>query len=452
VKIKTAFSFALVAASSCLVACGGEGDDPTTGDEQHLDTGPKLKFSEYQVLFTNPVCKEYRYDQEVVSNAGEVLEAKPRNVFCSQTDSAGSAARPESPQNKLITWIQDPTTTEIFFTYLSFSNSTVTKELCKAITERDVKVTFVIDSSSDRAKADQLLACQPQSGDPERAPRLEMRGHEGGIGYAHNKLFLVNPGSDTVKLAFSSGNMSSGVVLHHENWHFITVPADTYFAQAHLCMMEGELDHHTSKSEYKSFITSCKAAITAKEESDIKTFFAPAEGARASQVLLNGVKKATSIDIGAHRFSYTTLIKALKSRLTGSKPPEMRIITDDDTYWVGQGDSVGDNQSFEYWNVQNLVDIGAEAKWMETNHEAHLLHHNKFLILNMPKSSTTKSAVFGGAGNLTGTAFNENWENFYYITIPSVVEQFRTQYEHMWNDLATATEDLPAENILPPTE
>ena len=450
-KSKTAFSFALVVASSFLVAgCGGEDDAGSA--EEHLDSGPKLKFDEYEVLFTNPVCKEYGYDGEVVSNGGKTLTAKPRDVFCSQADSAASAARPESPQNKLISWIKDPSTTEIFFTYLSFSNSTVTKELCKAITERDVKVTFVLDSDSDRAKADQLLACKPESGDPDRAPRFEMRGHEGGIGYAHNKLFLINPGSETIKLAFSSGNMSSGVVLHHENWHFITLAAKTYFAQAHLCMMEAELDHHSSKSEYKSFIEECKAAISAKEESDIKTFFAPAEGSRASQRLMDAVKKAKSIDIAAHRFSYSTLIKGLESRLEGSKPPAMRIITDDDTYWAGHGEAVGDNQSFEFDNVERLTDAGAEAKWMETNHGEHLLHHNKFLILNMPSGSSQKSAVFGGAGNLTGTAFNENWENFYWISIPSVVKKFRDQYDHMWNDLATSTEDLPSENVLPPTQ
>jgi hypothetical protein len=88
---------------------------------------------------------------------------------------------------------------------------------------------------------------------------------------------------------------------------------------------------------------------------------------------------------------------------------------------------------------------------METNHGEHLLHHNKYLILNQPKSAGP-SAVFGGAGNLTGTAFTENWENFYYITIPTVVEQFRKQYTHVWNDLGTDSDDLPSEDILPPIE
>jgi len=448
---QTFVAHALIAlATSCLAACGGS-DSAETGDEEHLDEGPKLAFDEYRVLFTNPVCKKYAYgpDQNVTSEGGEKLLAKPENVFCSHFDSAVSGNRPESPQFQLLEWIKDPATTEIFFTYLSYSNSAVTKELCKAISERDVKVTFIIDSSSDRAKADELLACKSKTA--ENAPRFEMRGHEGGIGFAHNKIFIVNPNADKMRIAFSSGNMSSGVVLHHENWHFITLPSKTFFAQEHICVMNAELDHHASKSEYRASLNECRAAIPFKEESDIKAFFAPADGSRASTTLMNAVKTATSIDVAAHRFSYTTLVKALGARLSGSKKPKMRIVTDDDTWWAGHGHVTGDNQSFEYWNIKGLTDQGAEVKWMETNHGEHLLHHNKYLILNQSKSGGP-SAVFGGAGNLTGTAFNENWENFYYITIPEVVEQFRKQYDHVWNDLGTDTNDLPSEDILPPLQ
>jgi glutamine synthetase type III len=85
---------------------------------------------------------------------------------------------------------------------------------------------------------------------------------------------------------------------------------------------------------------------------------------------------------------------------------------------------------------------------METNHDAHLLHHNKFLILDSYYDEDP-DAVFCGAGNLTGTGFSENWENYYYVTIPEVVEAFRTQYEHMWNNLATPGERMPTDNVMP---
>jgi hypothetical protein len=438
----TACLFAL--AASALAACGG--DEVTTGDEQFATEGPPLEYQEYEVRFTNPTCALYSYDQEVRAENGDMLEAKPKDVFCSQTDSAASGSRPESPLTKLLSWIKSPDTKEIFFTYLSFSNSAVTTELCKAITQRDVKVTFVLDSSSDRAKADQLLACQPPTA--ANKPRFEQRGHTPGIGYAHNKLFLVNPGAATMKIAFSSGNMSSGVVLHHENWHFITLSSQTYFAQAHLCMMQAELDHYQSKTEYRNYIEGCLQDIEHEEEGDIKSFFVPADRMRASKQLVDAVYQADSIDVAAHRFSYTKLVSALKSRLQSDNIP-VRLVADDDMHWAGQGQQVGDNLSFEYYNVKSLVTRGAEARWMETNHDAHLLHHNKFLIFDMPEGE--RDGVFCGAGNLTGTGFSENWENYYYVTIPEVVDAYKKQYDHMWNDLATPQDRMPTENVLPPT-
>lgn len=432
-----------------LVGCGSSEQGGETGEELNFGTGPALADliasgdASYEVLFTNPVCKDYKYPQPVRSLSGELLTQKPKNTFCSKSDSKASGSREDAPQYRLIEWINDAETKEVFFTYLSYSNSAVTKALCSAIQDRGVKVTFVIDESSDTTKADELMACG--------AERFEKRGHEGGIGYAHNKLFVINPKTTgDLKFAFSSGNMSSGVVLHHENWNFITVPASTYLAQAHLCMIEGELEHHSSKSEYKAFIKECRSNIEAEQERDIRVFFAPAEGKAAGDMLVRGVEKADRIDIGAHRFSFNRMINALKWRMNSSDRPEVRIVSDDDIHWAGEGEVVGDNNASEYWNIKNLTKLGAKNKYMETNHAEHLLHHNKFLIFDMPSGEA--DAVFGGAGNLTGTAFGENWENFYYITIPSVVDAFKTQYEHFWNDLATAPEDLPESNILPPTE
>ena len=86
---------------------------------------------------------------------------------------------------------------------------------------------------------------------------------------------------------------------------------------------------------------------------------------------------------------------------------------------------------------------------METNHTEHLLHHNKYLVFNMPAGSRKASAVFSGAGNLTGAGFNTNFENFYYVEITAVVDAYNVQYDHVWDELATATNDLPAENVLP---
>ncbi len=404
---------------------------------------------EYDVRFTNPECQQYNYTTPVETNSGAQITSRPKNVFCSHNDSVASGTRPEAPQAKLLEWINDPETKEIFFTYLSFSNTKVKKALCDAATNRDVKITFIIDQTSDTSSANDLAAC----GGANNKPKLVIRGHSGGIGYAHNKIFIVNPNSsDKIRISFGSGNMTSGIVLHHENWHFITTSVSTYFAQSHLCVMKNTLSSDASSSleKYSKAMQACRAAITAPEEEDIKAMFIPGDGERATNFMINGYKNfpgiasAKEIWIAAHRFSYNRMRKALWSRMkSAGSQVDMRLVADDDMYWVGvSGQAFGDNDASEYQNAQNLVQLGAKAKWMETNDSEHLLHHNKYLIFD-------DKAVFAGAGNLTGTGFNSNFENYYYITIPEVVAKFKAQYKHVWNDLATAPENMPKEHTIP---
>lgn len=447
-------SLALAALGTSALACGGtdqaapDDDDAVEGDVQEFGTGPKLAFDEYSVLFTNPVCRKYSFptDEEVLSNAGERLTHKPENVFCTPSDAAPSGARASSPQRKLLDWIKDPETKEIFFAYLSFSNKVVATELCNAIRDRSVKVTMVLDRETDLATANQVLACQPGNGDANAKPRLELRGHDATIGYAHNKAFLINPRSDNPRIVFSSGNLSSGVVLHHENWHFVRAPGRTHFAKAHVCLMDGMLDHYRTKQEYGSFIKTCRDAAGIGEESDIKTFFVPGDGGRAGQQIKNGIVNGTSIQIAAHRFSYKLIRTELDRRLSGANPPDVKLIVDDDLWWAGHGLEDVPNTADEFEMVKPLAEKGLQVRYMETNHGNHYLHHNKFIVFDTPQGK----AAFAGAGNFTGTAFTDNFENFYFITIPHVVDAMKAQHDHLY-ELATEEANLPKENVLPPT-
>jgi hypothetical protein len=454
--LRYALPFALAAAAASSVACGASTSDssvegePVEGDVQEFTAGPQLAYDEYSVLFTNPLCREYAYPagQQVLSNSGEVLTHKPKDVYCGPDDGLASADRDTSPQKKLLEWIKDPETTEIFFAYLSFSNKVVGAEICKAVQERNVKVTFVLDRETDLGAANTLLACQPGNGDPNLKPRLELRGHDGSIGFAHNKVFMINPRSDKPRIVFSSGNLSSGVVLHHENWHFLRVPAHTHFAKAHVCLMDGMLDHYRTKQEYSTFIQSCRDAAGVGEESDLKTFLVPGDGGRAGQHVQDGVRSATSLGIAAHRFSYSLLRRELDARFAAGSPPEVKLVADDDIWWAGHGSprDAQPNTSQEYYFVKDLERDGMQVRYMETNNNAHYLHHNKFIVFTMPQGD----AVLAGAGNLTGTAFTDNFENFYWITVPHVVKAMKEQHEHLWS-LATPAQNLPATNVQPPT-
>lgn len=430
--------------------CAAEDDAATVmpAEEQEVRTGPKLAYDEYSVLFTNPICRRYEYpkDQVVLSNAGERLTQKPENVFCGPADASPSGARDTSPQKKLIDWISDPETKEIFFAYLSFSNRTVSRALCDAIKERNVKVTMVLDRETELEVANQVLACKPGNGDASLAPRLELRGHDGTIGYAHNKVFMINPRSGSPRIVFSSGNLSSGVVLHHENWHFLRVSADTHFAKSHVCLMDGVLDHYKTKQEYSGFIRDCRNNAGAAEESDLRTYFVPGDGDRATGAIKDAIRASSFIGINAHRFSYGSLRGALEERLKNPSPVAIQLSVDDDLWWAGHGVAELPNTPDEFKNVKDLEREGVDVRYLQTNHGAGYLHHNKFIVFNGNGES-----VFAGAGNFTGTAFSDNFENFYFITVPHVVDAMKAQQKHLF-DLATQERDLPRENVLPSTD
>jgi hypothetical protein len=452
-----------------LAACGGGTDDPYADDEgwgpggKGDETGVTLSYRSYDVLFTNPVCREYSYETPVETADGSAtLETKPKNVYCSPEDVPASAARPSSPQFRLVEWVRSLADgDEIFLAYLSFSNVVVGDELCAAL-DRGAKVTFVLDAAS--TQSNRVEAC---GGD------VLLRGHAGSIGYAHNKVILINPrgpgpsdeGSDHMRMSFSSGNMSSGVVTHHENWHFIDVDRASYFAQAHVCLMDAQVGEESSsgRTQYKTALNECRANIEALEEDDIKAFFIPNrdDAKRAERYLLGAVDEAATIDLGAHRFSHSGLIDTLIERFETDDAFALNMVADDDLYWldpmVGDGQVVGLNIEAEAENVAELAAAGGdrfEIRYLETNHGQHLLHHNKFLIYR-----DGEGAPFGliaGAANLTGSGFNDNFENIYFIKVPSVLAQFDTQFARFWGERAEGDEaDPPAatpRHLMPATD
>jgi hypothetical protein len=450
-----------LASDDAPAAPGGKADDLAACGEDRVC----LDYASYDVMFTNPVCAQRDYPAPLERAGGEgTVAGKPKNVYCSPDDAAASGARPSSPQHRLLEWIDATGAGDtIFLAYLSFSSVPAQQALCEAI-ERGAEVTFVLDAASTASAA--LEACGGE---------VLLRGHQGSIEYAHDKMILINPDgagpSDGdaahMKMSFSSGNMGSGAVLHHENWHFIEVARASYFAEAHRCLRAALLDpaHTAGKPAFRSFMNTCRAAIPYPEEDDIKSYFIPvredSDAAVARLVALVGAAK--HIDIGVHRFGLTELVDALEARL-GDDGVRVRMIADDDLYWlrplVGQGAVVGSNGWFEATNVDRLADAGGdyEIRYMETNHGARLPHHNKY-VLATERDDGGRDTVMAGAANLTGTGFDTNLENLYFIEIPSVVAAFEAQFGHFWDGgtmpdgepypRATAPAEMPATNVTP---
>ena len=436
---------------------------------------------DYQVAFTNPVCKTYFYKTPLLTEAGGdgPVFSKPKNVYCKGRDKEASAKRPNSPMSLLLSWINNEQTKEIFMAYLSYSSRRVQRALCTAMKERGVRVHLVYDSHNEtpqkQVKDGKEMITYPRmrfihslqddkckyvspTGRSYRKITTYLSGGKGKgkdkTGFAHNKVIIVNPrDKKKIRIAFSSGNMSSGITIHHENWHFVTTHPQSYFAQAHICLMRGLQKYEGGQKEYGDFIAGCKAQIKTEEETDIKTFFVPGEGKKAERFIAKAFRRALDVDVAAHRFTYWWVERQMREALKTNK--RVRLIVDDDLYWTEKlQTNMGRNMKFEADKVKRLVKNGLRVAYMETNggiadpkkqDEARpYLHHNKFFIFHF---SENEGAVFTGAGNLTKAAFTKNFENFYYITLKNdqvdVYQDFKDQYRHMWEDLSTAPEDMP---------
>jgi len=405
----------------------------------------QLAYEQFEVLFTNPPCPAYAFADgaNVRSFGGTSLTNTPPGVFCKAWDATAAGEQSASPQKRLVEWIRDPATEEVFFAYLSFSNRVVLRELCNAVETRGVKVRFVLDKGTDLAAANALLACKPPEGQADRAPALVLRGNTSRL--QHVKLFLVNPSSPRMRIAFGSGNLSSGLTLHHENWNFVTLGEDTHFARAHRCLAEGLLDHGERIDRFSQFLADCRKRIPFPEETDIRLFVAPTEGKLATAALTDAVDGAGDVFVAAHRLSSSSLFKALDRGLKAASPTRVRLVADDDLFWSGRGVNFAKgNTRFEWYGLRGLFSSGLEARWMQTN-SAMQFHHNKFVVAQKEGATT----VFTGAGNFTNAAFESNFENHYVTRIPSVVTAYKNQSDNLWNNLATAKSDLPARFVEP---
>jgi hypothetical protein len=408
-----------------------------------------VKLSEYrpykfEVLFTNPVCATYSYDQVLTTESGKTIISKPDDVYCKPSDEAASVARNTSPQYRIIEWISDPKTKEVSLAYLSFSSKNVVKALCSAVA-RGVKISIVLDGGEDPGNqvlnkdAEGLKKCSEKN-----LVSITYRGSSKGLGYAHNKIMMINPEEKEVKILFSSGNMTGGTSINHENWNFVTTSGDSYFAQAHKCALKGMIEAGDAKANFSSFMNTCRSKIVAKPETDVEVYFSPVDGGAAFNRVKEAISKANLVEGMSHRLSGKISELLSKTLETGKK---IKFIMDDDIYWsVKRRQDVGRNSSVEAFRIyRDLINKGLEMKFLQTNQNVFQLQHNKFFIFHMDQNA----AVFSGAGNFTSAAFEKNFENFYYITIPEVVEAYKKQYRKYYDEMATAGQDMPRDYVLP---
>ena len=299
----------------------------------------------FEPLFTNPVCATYNYGGPVFTESGKTLTAKPQNVYCKPSDETASVARPSSPQYRIVQWVSDQNTKSIYMAYLSFNSKNVGRALCAAV-GRGVQLSIVLDGGENPAQpelnkdAESLKSC----GRPGLVT-VTYRGSTQGLGYAHNKIMLINPKHPVTGVLFSSGNMTGGTSINHENWNFITTSGESYFAQAHVCVVEAMILAGETKTSFAKSLNDCRGKIKAQPESDIRVFFSPVDGALAMEQVKQAASSATLVEAMSHRFS-GQMAELFKGLLTSKKP--IKFILDDDIYWSAKRrEDIGRNTSVE---------------------------------------------------------------------------------------------------------
>ena len=406
-----------------------------------------VKLSDYkpfnfEALFTNPVCETYKYDQPLTTNSGKTVTSKPQNVYCKPSDETASVSRSTSPQYRIREWISSPETKELYIAYLSFDSKNIAASLCDAV-KRGVKINMVLDQGEDKKinkLAESLKTCS------EKADvTVTYRGSTGGLGFAHNKIMVVNPGAPVVKIVFSSGNLTGGTSINHENWNFVTTSGESYFAGSHKCVVEAMISGGEERAKFTKDLNDCRAKIKAAPESDIKTYFSPVDGKNALAQITEAGNRAVEVSAMSHRFS-GAMAKLFSDLLVSGKP--IKFILDDDIYWAEHlKKDVGRNTKIEAFKITNeLIRKGMNTKFLQTNQNVFQLQHNKFVVLKFADGS---GAVYNGAGNFTTAAYEKNFENFYYIEIPGVVDAYRTQYNKYFDEMATSADDMTRDYVLP---
>jgi hypothetical protein len=392
----------------------------------------------FETLFTNPVCETYNYNRPMVSLSGHDIASKPDDVYCKPSDEESSVKRVTAPQYRLTEWISSPETKEILLAYLSFSSKNIARALCDAAA-RGVHIRMVLDGEVNK-DAEALKKCSSSN-----LVQVTYRGNTGGLGYAHNKILMINPSAPVVKLVFSSGNLTSGTSINHENWNFVTTAGESYFMRSHKCVIESMITSGDTKANFTQSLNTCQSQIQAPRETDIQVFFSPVQGKAALETVTAAGAAAVQVDGMSHRLSGAIADFFAHLLATGKK---VRFILDDDIYWANLlKQDVGRNQKFEAFKIyNNLISKGMDTRFLQTNQNVYQLQHNKFMVFTFADGS---GAVFNGAGNFTTAAFTKNFENFYYISIPSVVEAYKVQYKKYFDEMATTAEGMPRDYVLP---
>ena len=245
-----------------------------------------------------------------------------------------------------------------------------------------------------------------------------------------------------MKMTFSSGNMSSGVVTHHENWHFIDVKRDSYFGQAHVCLMDAQVSATASSGAAVQGrarrVPRRDRAPRRRATSRRSSSRTPRTASARRRYLLGGVTEAAR-SISARTGSATRAWSRRSRRKLEDGDLTLRMVADDDLYWLDPVAGASQRGRFEP-RLRGRQRREARDRRRRQLRDPVLRDEQQRVHAppqQVPRCTRTpRASAFGliaGAANLTGAGFNDNFENIYFIKVPKVLEAFETQFARVWD-------------------
>ncbi|MCB9073266.1 MAG: hypothetical protein H6623_06560 [Bdellovibrionaceae bacterium] len=395
--------------------------------------------TDLQLMHTTPVC----------SHPGKTA------AWCTHDDMVESskASGMIDKINAQIDLAKDSSKANIYVAYFSFSNKPVFRKLCDKAKE-GINIEFFLDNSYRGTDlTNELVACATRNNvhfhfmgktDVSDPNNIVWRLH-------HNKFLIVDSGEDdTIKINFSSGNLSSfGTSLHFDHWVTATVQRNSNMYATHLCVVssmkkaldidnDGQDDSIDDPEVYRQSLNSClkKSNALSIDEAlrteKIAPLFSPNPNNTIARTLIQEIENVPAgqkIAGAIQHFTHSSIASALVDAC--QRGVEVKMIMDDDVL-SGESEVPGVGEFFNSYLDNTCIQI----QFMQTNASEHQMMHNKFLMLG-------DKYVFAGAGHFTYSAMTKNYENFYLMEDRTIHQQYQELFDFMWNMSLTKEQATP---------
>lgn len=335
---------------------------------------------------------------------------------------------------------------KFYFASMTFSEIAVFDKICTLARQGlEVEGFFHHSASGPRGLGTRLeQECQQ---DLRKNVRVHFmgapKGAKSGWRLHHNKFIIIDYPDQKMELAFGSANLSpQGLSVNFENWHFVRTTRDSALGRDHLCLVESMRKARLVRQSeddpvvFRQHLDSCLSykrlnrADVDKilENSGAFTMMAPDPHDRVFKVLRSQIEQMESdglIQMAAYFFMHRQLVEVLHEAVR--RGVKVELLVDDDIQVEG---SISKQKVF-YDEFLAPEKSGFSVRVFDTNESIFQLQHNKFMILHNV-GAAKRTRVFTGAGQFTHSAFRNNYENFYLVQTPEVVDTVKSLFTQLW--------------------